>query len=107
MKHIIEFENPAATSLEISGGKGANLALLTQRGFAVPRGFVVAVTGYREFIRQTEEAIGNRWSDPGGAELREMCAALQSRLRRLPVPADLGSAIARKIATFPEGTPLP
>ena len=37
MSYLLDFTNPAANATDCSGGKGANLALLTQRGFPVPR----------------------------------------------------------------------
>ena len=33
MIHTLPFNSPDATRLEFSGGKGANLSILTQRGF--------------------------------------------------------------------------
>ena len=50
MKHTLRFEEPAAIQLELSGGKGANLSIMTQRGFPVPRGFIVNAAVYREFM---------------------------------------------------------
>src|SRR5271155_5799923 len=41
MKYTLTFPEAAAVKLELSGGKGANLATLTQRGFPVPPGFIV------------------------------------------------------------------
>ena len=48
--YIIPFTSPEAT-LEMAGGKGANLVRLTRAGFDVPRGFIVSTTAYREFVK--------------------------------------------------------
>jgi phosphohistidine swiveling domain-containing protein len=47
---IIPFTSPDAT-LELAGGKGANLVRLTRAGFDVPRGFIVSTNAYREFVK--------------------------------------------------------
>lgn len=41
MKHTLALTDPRATDVAVSGGKGANLARLTQAGFPVPHGFVI------------------------------------------------------------------
>src|SRR5262245_19282257 len=50
MNHTLRFDQAPATQAEFSGGKGANLSLLTQRGLPVPRGFIVTAPVYRKFI---------------------------------------------------------
>src|SRR4030095_13042152 len=54
MSLIIPFTSPE-TTLELAGGKGANLARLTRAGFPVPRGFIISTEAYREFVS------ANRW----------------------------------------------
>jgi len=49
MEYILSWSDPLATQRAESGGKGANLARLTQAGFAVPAGFVIRAGAYREF----------------------------------------------------------
>src|SRR5688572_26495765 len=51
---IFPFTSPE-TTLELAGGKGANLARLTRAGFPVPRGFIISTDAYREFVS------ANRW----------------------------------------------
>ncbi len=59
MTLILSFDSTEAAALEYSGGKGANLARLTQAGFPVPGGFIVATQAYCEFIaaNRLEQAI--------------------------------------------------
>ena len=47
--YIIPFTS-SDTTLETSGGKGANLVRLARTGFEVPPGFVVSTAAYREFV---------------------------------------------------------
>ena len=51
--NIIPFTSSEAT-LELAGGKGANLVRLTRAGFDVPRGFIVSTSAYREFVNANE-----------------------------------------------------
>jgi pyruvate,water dikinase len=44
------FGDADATRLDLTGGKGANLAKLTQAGFTVPPGFIVGTHAYRDFV---------------------------------------------------------
>src|SRR5258706_1490945 len=50
--NIIPFTSAKAeATLELAGGKGANLVRLTRAGFDVPRGFIVSTAAYREFVK--------------------------------------------------------
>jgi len=50
--NIIPFTSAKAeATLELAGGKGANLVRLTRAGFDVPRGFIVSTNAYREFVK--------------------------------------------------------
>jgi rifampicin phosphotransferase len=48
MTYVVRFSDPRATDRVLTGGKGANLAKLTQAGFPVPPGFVISPAAYRE-----------------------------------------------------------
>src|SRR2546426_11829020 len=50
MKYIFAFTDSLAANPELSGGKGANLALLTQRAFPVPPGFIISAQAYIDFV---------------------------------------------------------
>ncbi len=95
MQSTLSFEDPLATQLELSGGKGANLSLLTQRGFPVPRGFVVAAPVYGEFIMGMggfqRRVAALPFHDAGA--LREACEALQVELSHLPLPPHAAAEI--------------
>ena len=54
MATIVPFTSPEAT-LDMVGGKGANLVRLTRAGFPVPHGFIISTDAYREFVN------ANRW----------------------------------------------
>ncbi|MEW5955020.1 MAG: phosphoenolpyruvate synthase [Candidatus Micrarchaeota archaeon] len=50
-KHIYWFQELDKTSLAVAGGKGANLAEMTNAGFPIPEGFMVSSEAYFEFVR--------------------------------------------------------
>lgn len=106
MMHTLRFDEPLATRLELSGGKGANLSLLTQRGFPVPRGFIVSAPVYREFITGADGFLRRVAALPfhDAAALRVASAALQAELSRLPLPQSVVDEIEDQLGQFPEGT---
>jgi len=106
MTPTLSFEDPVATQLEMSGGKGANLAILTQRGFPVPPGFIVAAAVYRQFITGADGWLRRIAELPldDAAALRAASDTLQAQLTRLPLPQRAVSAIEEQLARFPQGT---
>jgi pyruvate,water dikinase len=106
MNHTLRFDEPLATRLDFSGGKGANLALLTQRGFAVPPGFIVSAPVYREFVAADagwwQAVLALPFGD--AAALRVACEDLQRHLLHLPLPADATAEILAQLGRFPSGT---
>ena len=106
MIHTLPFNSPDATRLEFSGGKGANLSILTQRGFPVPPGFVVDAGVYREFIGGMNGMIQRIESLPfhDATALQAAGAALQAELSLLALPVDATAEIRKQLQNFPEGT---
>jgi len=105
MSRILHFRDPLATQIADSGGKGANLAKLTQAGFPVPRGFVIRAQAFREFISAAPDLFAKLSQFPidGPASLAAEAAALRNDLARLPLPADLASEVREALADFPAG----
>ena len=95
-----------ATRLEWTGGKGANLSLLTQRGFPLPRGFVVTAPVYREFITGARDWLRRVAALPfhDAAALQAASAVLPGELSRLPLPPRAAEEIVEHLGRFPEGT---
>src|SRR5216684_2040769 len=52
---ILAFDDPAATLLANSGGKGASLARLLQGGFNVPPGIIIPATAYSTLLARNDE----------------------------------------------------
>ena len=105
MKYILPFSNPLAARIELSGGKGSNLALLAQRSFPVPPGFVVTAQCYRDFIASRRDALSEVAALPFGdaAALRTESEKLRAALRKLSLPAQAIEEIRAELTRFPPG----
>lgn len=106
MTHTLRFEDPSAVRLELSGGKGSNLSLLTERGFQVPRGFIVTASVYQEFVAQAGGLLDDLGALPfhDAEALRAAGEVLQSELLRLPLPPRAADSIEKLLGDFPQGT---
>lgn len=110
MTLLLDFNDPTLLDAAISGGKGANLARLTQGGFAVPPGFVLPPQTYQAFIAQDsggESGFETRLqglplNDP--AALESVCQGLCSTMEQWPLPAALRHQLETALAAFPVGT---
>lgn len=98
MTYVLRFNDEAADDHGRVGGKGANLAKLTQAGFDVPPGFTVITDAYAEFIaaNQLDEAIASRlsalsWSDP--AELEKTLEDVRNLILAAPLPDGVAVAV--------------
>ena len=102
MNCTLGFTEEACTTLELAGGKGANLARMTQKGFPVPPGFVVTAQAYRVFLHGDEtlaqEIAGFAFEDP--ARLRAQSEALRARLIQRELPADLVQEVRHRLQSF-------
>jgi pyruvate,water dikinase len=103
MKYTFSFDEPLATRLDISGGKGANLSLMTQKGFPVPPGFVVSAQAYRDFIAEGRDHIAevNRFHFDDPATLRAESTTLREQLSKLELPSAAKAEIRERLAAFP------
>jgi pyruvate,water dikinase len=103
MKYTLTFEEPLAMRLELSGGKGANLSILTQRGFAVPPGFIVTAQVYRDFIAGGREFLRHvdRLPFHDASRLRQESERLRESLGRLFLPGPAVEEVRTQLSRFP------
>jgi rifampicin phosphotransferase len=103
MNYILPFQHPLAPKIELSGGKGSNLALLTQRGFPVPPGFVVTAQCYRDFIARGRDVLRDveKLSFGDAGRLRAESETLRAALRRLSLPEQARTEILSQLKSFP------
>jgi pyruvate,orthophosphate dikinase len=80
-KFVYDFEEGNRDLKDLLGGKGANLAEMTNLGLPVPPGFTITTDACRAFLETGEM--------PGRDEISEHLAALEQKMgRRLGEPAD-------------------
>ena len=76
-KYILDLRSKSALRVSQTGGKGANLAVLYQRGFLVPRGFVITPQALRDCLEHHGLQVLLRrreWTQDELAHLRELLA---------------------------------
>ncbi|MDD5330252.1 MAG: PEP/pyruvate-binding domain-containing protein [Sulfuricella sp.] len=106
MTLLLDFNDPALLDVTLSGGKGANLARLTQGGFAVPPGFVLPPSAYLAFMADDVGFAQKLQSLPvqDPAALERACQALCGQLAQMPLPEALRAEVEAALAKFPPGT---
>ena len=82
------FADAAATTVSLTGGKGANLGELTRAGFAVPPGFVVTTELYDVFMHESGlRADIAAFDASNGEELAVRCGRIREAVLAAPLPA--------------------
>ena len=92
MRYLLPFNDVHALEVEFAGGKGANLAFMTQHGFPVPGGVIISADAYRDFIRDQSWLIhsAEQLTMDQPAKLSEECKAIREHLERAPIPDGRG-----------------
>ncbi len=96
-EYTLSFDSTSAT-LDIAGGKGANLARLTRAGLPVPPGFIVTTAAYRVFVaaHRLGEAIATALAGvtaTDAAGLENASATIRSAFSVGVVPEAIDAAV--------------
>lgn len=101
-KYIWWFNELDKDSLQVAGGKGANLGQMAHLGFPVPPGFAVSVSAYYSAIKSNglEAKIKELLEDikddlEDSDKLDAASSAIKSLISQAPVPADISDQISR------------
>lgn len=89
---VVWFDDPGACDVACVGGKGANLAILAQAGFPVPKGFCVTAASYRLAVAAGAIPRG-ALEDLEAAASRDAVAKAAERLRGSLLAAALPPAV--------------
>lgn len=101
MLYLLPFSSPEALRLELSGGKGANLARLSQAGLPVPPGVILSTGAYREFVRLNRlEEVLKPALQAEAATPPEALEALSATIRQAFQAALLPPAVAEAILAW-------
>ena len=100
MPLLLDFNSPILLDASVAGGKGANLAKLTQGGFPVPPGFVLPPEAYRAFLANDPGFAEQVRALPLGdaADLEQACQVLCARMAHWPVPDALRGEVETALA---------
>lgn len=105
MSLVLPFEDVLALEAATVGGKGANLARMTQAGLPVPPGFCVSTTAYLDFLAATgldvqiaSLAAAIPSEDP--VALAEQTARIRELVLAAPVPAAVAAGVAAGYAAL-------
>jgi phosphohistidine swiveling domain-containing protein len=96
--YLLPLTSAAALDLNLSGGKGANLARLIQAGLPVPDGVVLSTSAYREFVRANHlEAVlapaCQAEPDTTPTDLETLSATIRQAFHAAPIPNEIANAI--------------
>lgn len=102
MSIALNFDSPETLDSSIVGGKGANLARLTQAGLPVPSGFVLSAKAYDVFAASAKSLLVKVGSfaldDPD--KLERQCQCLIEDLLCLPFPVQVADTLAEHLTQF-------
>ena len=106
-QYIFELNDLRATNPEITGGKGANLAILTRSGFKVPAARIVSVQVYREWIKQLPFNLHDVIKDTTNeTALMSQCEELKIQLAAQPFPALIYQQLHSELDDFCSSGPV-
>jgi pyruvate,water dikinase len=96
--HILWIDAPEAPGSALLGGKFGSLAEMTTAGFAVPPGFGITTTAYRDFLAAAglvdrAREVRARAATADLAEISALSAEFTAAIEAAPLPADLEEAI--------------
>jgi pyruvate,water dikinase len=110
-RYTLAFTESAATRVARVGGKGANLALLTQANIPVPPGFCITTDAFDRYIAALPDgdaqfarldAVDGQSVD----EARRAAEAMRAALDALPIPGDIARDIVAAWRVLGESHPL-
>ena len=108
MTLALSFTDRNALDVSATGGKGANLARLTQAGLPVPEGFIVTADAYASFAAGAADLLSEvdrfPFDDPAALEIR--CSALAEQLAARPIPDAVVSAVCGELVMLGLGVPV-
>lgn len=99
MSYILEFLDPHAVEVALSGGKGSSLARLSQADFPVPPGLIVTAGSYRLFLEGERRLVGDLtaldYDEPD--KLVRQCRDIRERLLARPLPAEVERSLRERL----------
>ncbi len=106
-KYTQTFKDIDSTSLDIAGGKGANLGEMTKAGFPVPPGFIINTVAYTDFINSYPEMdlIYNKLKKLNSDDLDEVRKTgklIRETIEKIDIPEKLKHEVGERLKEFGE-----
>jgi pyruvate,orthophosphate dikinase len=79
-KLVYDFSEGSKDQKDLLGGKGANLAEMTNLGLPVPPGFIISTEACRAFLASSDDADGGRLPSDLAEEIAEHLATLEKAM---------------------------
>lgn len=111
-KPVYWFSELSKDSLNVAGGKGANLGEMTQLGFPVPPGFAVSVAAYYQAIRENglevpiKKILVELTDLEDSDKLEATSDAIKELIVKAPVPEPIAKAIEESYARLCHDTKI-
>lgn len=98
MNYVAWFKDLSKNSLDIAGGKGANLGEMWNSQLPIPGGFVITAPTYKEFTETTQikEKILNLLKDldvEDTEKLQKVAKDIQDLITSTPIPKEIKEAV--------------
>ncbi|MEW5896187.1 MAG: phosphoenolpyruvate synthase [Nanoarchaeota archaeon] len=98
MSYIAWFKDINKDSVDIAGGKGANLGEMFNMGLPVPPGFAVTAQAYREYLERTKikgkiEQLLEGLDVEDTAKLQKVAEQIQQLIISTPMPEEIAEEI--------------
>jgi len=102
---VLTFQDPGATQILYSGGKGANLSKMAQLNFPVPPGFIVTTNAFTLFMDILTEdllfsaLLKKTLEEP--ANIADLSLEIRNLLENSPIPGIVINQVRLALAAFP------
>ncbi len=109
-RYTYSIKNHEATNVDIAGGKGANLALLSQRGFKVPDAYIVSISAFHSWLAQLnapdvlDGLFNDGLSQPD--RVRQYCCEIKERLLLMSFPQQVRDELTTNLQTLCDKGPV-
>ena len=106
MTSVLFFDEEKATQIALTGGKGTNLAKMTQAKFPVPFGFVVTSQAYQVFIEQATflDGLLKKLDFAHPDVLEKQAVQIRQKLKKVVLPPSVVKEIKAGLKKFPKET---
>lgn len=107
---LLWFKEAEAADIQITGGKGANLAKMTRAGFPVPPGFCITAAAYRTHIEESGlwpqiAALTEGITENDAAAAEKAADRIRELIEAAPMPGVVRAPVYTEVLGFPLDEP--